>query len=140
MDILWSDETGPVELVRSHARVWSRSILIALIHLHTHNITHGDLDPINVLVTSAHLIVVSDFGSAVHRTGDLLVGSVADLRRFDNTILRHFAIIYTRCECTPRASIDFAGRSGWYSQFGSRSFGSTSKPLAVRPMPRHSSC
>ncbi|KAF8340367.1 kinase-like domain-containing protein [Cantharellus anzutake] len=54
----------PVEVRESKAKIWFKSLLDGVAHLHVHGIVHNDIKPANILLTRAEQPVLVDFGFA----------------------------------------------------------------------------
>lgn len=54
----------PVSLAESHARPYLIQLLSAVAHLHKHGISHNDIKPSNILLSSEDRPILIDFGFA----------------------------------------------------------------------------
>ncbi|GAA5958280.1 hypothetical protein JCM3765_004777 [Sporobolomyces pararoseus] len=54
----------PVKMSESRAKIYARQLLSGVEHLHSHGITHNDIKPANILLSSDDRPVIIDFGFA----------------------------------------------------------------------------
>ena len=77
--VVWGAYEGVYHhgLCSSFCRHLMRQLLLAVNHMHSHNVVHRDLKPENILLDYSEVLKVSDFGFAtIIRDGQLLKGDL----------------------------------------------------------------
>eukprot|EP01006_Ploeotia_vitrea_P014214 TRINITY_DN38041_c0_g1_i2.p1 TRINITY_DN38041_c0_g1~~TRINITY_DN38041_c0_g1_i2.p1 ORF type:complete len:456 (-),score=7.52 TRINITY_DN38041_c0_g1_i2:355-1722(-) len=83
----WADEGGVPAL---HVAVWTKQILLALQHLHTAGLIHGDLNPQNVLLTSDQCAKLTNYSQHL-LTYEQLIGNKVVLTKVTTTAPMYMA-------------------------------------------------